>query len=240
MNGPGWPPLLVAGASGLVGGALVDRALAEDPGTSVVALVRRPLGRAHPRLSEVSADFARLDDARVPPASTAFCALGTTRAKAGSEEAFRAVDLHAVVAFARLARRGGASRFLLVSSLGADPASRSFYLRVKGEAEEAVKAVGFDGVALFRPSLLLGERAESRPAERAAAAVSGLVAWAMSGPLARWRPVPADDVAAAMLAVAAGSLAGARVVENEEIRRLAASAAGGRGAEGGALTSAPR
>ena len=93
------------------------------------------------------------------------------------------------------------------------------------EAEEAVKEVGFDGVALFRPSLLLGDRAESRPAERAAVVASGLFSWAMAGPLARWKPVEAEAVAAAMLAVAAGPLQGVRVVENDEIHRLSSGAA---------------
>lgn len=215
-------PFLVAGASGLVGRELVRRMLADGAGPGVVTVVRRPLGLADPRLSEVVADFDRLDALRAPCVRTAFCALGTTMAKAGSERAFRAVDLDAVVAFARLARRAGAARFLLVSSLGADPRSRVFYSRVKGEAEEAVQAVGFDGVALFRPSLLLGEREESRPAEKAAAALSGVLSWAMSGPLARWKPVEAVSVAAAMLAVSGGVLEGVRVVENDEIHRLAA------------------
>jgi uncharacterized protein YbjT (DUF2867 family) len=215
-------PFLVAGASGLVGRALVARMLADGAGPGVVAVVRRPLGMAGPRLSEVVADFGRLEAASVPRVRTAFCTLGTTMAKAGSEAAFRAVDLDAVVAFARLARRAGAARFLLVSSLGADPRSRVFYNRVKGEAEEAVKGVGFEGVALLRPSLLLGEREESRPAERVAAAASGLLSWAMAGPLARWKPVPASSVAAAMLAVSGGVLEGVRVVENDEIHRLAA------------------
>jgi uncharacterized protein YbjT (DUF2867 family) len=215
-------PFLVAGASGLVGRALVGRMLADGAGPGVVAVVRRPLGIAGSRLSEVVSDFGRLEAAEVPRVRTAFCALGTTMAKAGSEAAFRAVDLDAVVAFARLARRAGAARFLLVSSLGADPRSRVFYSRVKGEAEEAVKAVGFEGVALFRPSLLLGEREESRPAERVAAAASGLLSWAMAGPLERWKPVEASAVAAAMLAVSGGVLEGVRVVENDEIHRLAA------------------
>lgn len=217
-------PILVAGASGLVGSALVRRLLSGEDGPRVVSVSRRPLGLSHPRFAEVVADFARLGDAPAPPAGTAFCALGTTMAKAGSEAAFRAVDLDAVAAFAGLARRAGARRFLLVSALGADPASRVFYNRVKGEAEDAVKGLGFDGVALFRPSLLLGDRAESRPAERAAAVASGLLSWAMAGPLVRFRPVPADAVAAAMVAVSGGALDGVRVVENAEIHRLAAGA----------------
>lgn len=213
--------VLVAGASGLVGGALVRRLLADPAGPEVVSVARRPLGLAGLRLAEVVADFARLDAVKAPRAGAAFCALGTTMAKAGSEAAFRAVDLDAVVAFARLARRIGAGRLLLVSALGANPASRVFYNRVKGEAEEAVKGLGFEGVALFRPSLLLGGRAESRPAERAAVVAFGALSWVMAGPLARWRPVPADAVAAAMLAVAGGRLEGVRVVENAEIHGLA-------------------
>ncbi len=214
-------PLLVAGASGLVGGALVRRILADEAGPGVVAVVRRRTGNAGGRFAEVVADFGKLEAAKVPRARTAFCALGTTIGKAGSEAAFRAVDVDAVLAFARLARRAGATRFLLVSALGADSTSRIFYNRVKGEAEEAVKGVGFEGLAFFRPSLLFGERTESRPAERAAVVATSLVSWAMAGPLARWKPVPAEAVAAAMLAVAGGEMAGARVVENDEIHRLA-------------------
>ncbi|HYN42835.1 MAG TPA: NAD(P)H-binding protein, partial [Thermoanaerobaculia bacterium] len=209
------------GASGLVGRALVRRLLADEAGPAVVAVVRRPLGISSGRLTEVVADFSRLEGVAVPHVRTAFCALGTTIAKAGSEAAFRAVDVEAVVGFAQLARRAGASRFLLVSALGADAQSKVFYNRTKGEAEEAVQAVGFDGVALFRPSLLVGERAESRPAERMAIVASGLFSWAMAGPLVRWKPVPAEAVAAAMVAVASGTLTGVRIVENDEIHRLA-------------------
>jgi uncharacterized protein YbjT (DUF2867 family) len=214
-------PFLVAGASGLVGRELVRRLLEDEAGPGVVAVVRRSLGPAGGRLSEVVADFGRLEGLVVPRVRTAFCALGTTIAKAGSEAAFRAVDVEGVAAFARLARRNGAQRFLLVSALGADPGSKVFYNRTKGEAEEAVKSVGFDGVAIFRPSLLVGERAESRPAERAAIVASGLFSWAMAGPLARWKPVPVEAVAAAMVAVANGELTGVRIVENDEIHRLA-------------------
>jgi uncharacterized protein YbjT (DUF2867 family) len=213
-------PFLVAGASGLVGGALVRGLLSDDAAAEVVAVVRRPSGVARPRVREVVADFGDLDAVSLPEVRTAFCALGTTIAHAGSKEAFRAVDVDAVVAFGRRALRAGASRLLLVSALGADPSSAVFYNRVKGEAEEAVRGLGFAGVALFRPSLLVGERAESRPAERAAIAASSLVSWAMAGPLARWKPVPAETVAAAMRAVAGTELSGVRVLENEEIHRL--------------------
>lgn len=213
--------ILVAGASGLVGGELLRRLLADADGPRVAAVVRRPLELGSPRLHVVVAEFDRLDRTDLPRAGTAFCALGTTMAKAGTEERFRAVDLDAVVAFARAARRAGATRFLAVSALGADSRSRVFYNRVKGEAEQALREVGFDGLALLRPSLLLGTRSETRPAERVAAVVTGFVPWGLAGPLSRWRPVPADAVAAALLAIAGGELHGVRVVENDEIHRLA-------------------
>jgi len=221
MSAPARRAVLVAGASGLVGAALLRRLLADADGPRVVAVVRRPLELVSPRLVVRVADIGRLDGVELPPAATAFCALGTTMAKAGSPEAFRAVDLDAVVGFARAARRAGATRFLGVSALGADPRSRVFYNRVKGEAEEALRALGFEGLALVRPSLLLGERPETRPAERAAAAVTRIVPWGLAGPLAKWRPVPADAVAAALLAIAGQPLRGVRVVENDEIHRLA-------------------
>jgi uncharacterized protein YbjT (DUF2867 family) len=211
-------PFLVSGASGLVGGALVRRLLADEAGPGVVAVVRKPLGLAGGRLTEVVADFGRLEKAKVPRCDTAFCSLGTTIGKAGSEAAFRAVDVEAVVAFARLAHRVGAKRFLLVSALGADPRSKVFDNRTKGEAEEAVTAVGFEGVAFFRPSLLVGGVG---PAGRARGDRASLFSWAMAGPVARWKPVPAEAVAAAMVAVAHQAFRGARIVENDEIHRLA-------------------
>lgn len=224
MSAPARPAVLVAGASGLVGAALLRRLLADAAGSSVVAVVRRPLELVSPRLVVLVADFGRLDGVALPPAATAFCALGTTMAKAGSREAFRAVDLDAVVAFARAARRAGATRFLAVSALGADPRSRVFYNRVKGEAEEALRSAGFEELTLVRPSLLLGERSETRPAERAAGVVTRLVPWGLAGPLSRWRPVPADAVAAALVGLAGLPFRGVRIVENDEIHRLAAGA----------------
>ncbi len=221
MSAPARRAVLVAGASGLVGAALLRRLLADADGPRVVAVVRRPLELVSPRLVVRVADIGRLDGVELPPAATAFCALGTTMAKAGSREAFRGVDLDTVVAFARAARRAGAPRFLAVSALGADSRSRVFYNRVKGEAEEALRAVGFEGLVLVRPSLLLGERSEARPAERAAGVVTRLVPWGLAGPLSRWRPVPADAVAAALVALAGLPFRGVRVVENDEIHRLA-------------------
>lgn len=207
---------LIAGASGLVGGHLLDLLLADGRWEQVVSVGRRELPRTHPALRQVVADFADLPS--LPAADEAFCCLGTTIRKAGSQAAFRAVDHDAVVAFAAASRTAGASGFFHVSALGADPGSRIFYNRVKGEVERDVAAVGFPRCTALRPSMLDGERSESRPAERI-----GLVAMRAAGPLlGRYRPTPAVDVAAAMVALSAQETT-PPVLAGTEITRTAGS-----------------
>ena len=210
---------IVAGASGLVGSHLVELLLGDDTWAAVTLLVRRELPLAHGKLRQQVVDFAALP--ALPAADDLFCALGTTIAKAGSEAAFRAVDLDAVVAFAQAGWRAGAHQFLVVSSLGADPSARTFYGRVKGEMERAVGALAFDSIQIFRPSLLLGTRPELRVAERAATVVLGPLGPLFLGPLAHYRPVAASLVAEAMRRVARHALPGLAIHESERIRELA-------------------
>ena len=153
---------VVAGATGMVGRAVLARLTADK--TSAYATVHT-LGRRAPELP-AGAPSARLVshvsqsllDAQVPPADDMFIALGTTISVAGSQAAFRAVDLDAVLALARTARAAGVRRLGVVSAMGADAKSQVFYNRVKGEMEQAVSALGFDTVVIARPSLLDGER----------------------------------------------------------------------------------
>lgn len=212
---------LTLGATGLVGERLLDRLL-ESPAWRRVAVVgRRPTGRRHPKLTEHVAPLEAMDSHRDAFAVDAvFCCLGTTIRRAGSQAAFRAVDLDAVAAAARLAAGAGARQFLLVTAAGANAASRVFYNRVKGEAEAAVIASGVPGVAILRPSLLLGPRGERRPAERLAQVLGGALAPVMVGPLARLRPIPAERVAEALQRLAEEGVSGVRIVENDEIIRL--------------------
>jgi len=191
---------LIAGASGLVGGFLLRQLLDAPEYDRVVALGRRPLDLTHSRLGQVTADFASLDKVAADlRCDDAFCCLGTTIGRAGSRDAFRAVDHAAVLAFAWAAQRGGAARFFAVSSMGADARSRVFYHRVKGETESALEVLGFRTLAIFRPSLLLGPRAESRPGERFAAAVLWLADPLLLGPLRPYRAIEAEVVARAMV-----------------------------------------
>lgn len=153
---------VVAGATGMVGRAVLARLTADK--TSAYAAVHT-LGRRAPELP-AGAPSARLVshlcqsllDAEVPPADDMFIALGTTISVAGSQAAFRALDLDAVLALARAARAAGVRRLGVVSAMGADAKSKVFYNRVKGEMEQAVSALGFDTVVIARPSLLDGER----------------------------------------------------------------------------------
>ncbi len=212
----------LAGASGLVGGTLLRALLADGDFERVVSVGRRVLPLADPKLSQVMIDFAAHDAFDgLPAPDVAFSCLGTTIRKAGSQEAFRAVDYAAVLAFARAAHRAGARTFVHVSSLGADPRSRIFYSRVKGEIEAAVAGIGFASACALRPSILDGPRRESRPFERVGLAVTRTLAPL----LGKYRPTPVDRVAAAMVAAAKAPRPGAHVLEADVILRTGAAPA---------------
>ena len=175
---------LVAGASGLTGGAALDALLGAPDISRVLAVSRRPLGREHPRLANRIVQFEHLE-AQLKGAScdVALCCLGTTSRQAGSQQGFRAVDIDCVLAFARAAKAANARRFVVVSSVGADPGARNFYLRTKGEMEQHLVEAGFESLDILQPSLLLGSRGEVRPLELAARALTPLV-----NPLLRGSP----------------------------------------------------
>lgn len=151
-----------------------------------------------------------------------FLCLGTTMKKAGSRDAFRRVDHDLTLEAARRTYQAGARDAFLVSSSGADPDSRAFYLRTKGETEAGVAALPFRSVHLLRPSLLTGDRDEVRPAEQMGALVGSLLRPLLVGPLRRYRPVEARTVARAMVALAGDPGEGRFVHESEEIEALGA------------------
>ena len=212
---------LIAGATGLVGRLCLEELLVADEYGGVIVLSRRSLDRVHPKLQVIITDFEALH--HLGPALRAhdvFCCLGTTMANAGTRERFRRVDYEYPVRLARATREQGAERFVLVSSLGADPKAWSFYTRVKGETEIAVANEGYASVVILRPSLLLGDREERRPLERLAQVVARRLAPVMIGPLRRVRPVEAAVVARAMVRLATSDLRGTRIVESEQIIEL--------------------
>ena len=223
--------VLVAGATGLIGRALLNRLAADARVGPVTALVRRiSAGQAWPTgCQPLVVDYTTLGTASadgLPVADWAFCCLGTTIKVAGSQEAFRAVDFDAVLAFARAARAAGATRLGLVSAMGASERSSVFYNRVKGEVERAVSAQGWPHLVIARPSLLLGERSSlgqpGRPGEQLAQCLMPALGWLIPKSL---RPITAEAVAAALLhAVADGARPGTTVLESGALADLAAQA----------------
>jgi len=211
--------VLLAGATGLIGGELIQLLLAHKPPPALHALVRRRPDAADARAHWLVVDFSRLP--ALPAADEAWCCLGTTIKQAGSQAAFRAVDFDAVVAFAQAARGAGVTRFGVVSALGASARSATFYNRVKGEMEAAVGALGFDSVVIARPSLLAGDRtALGQPARSG----EQLALW-LTGPIAGLipksvRPIKARSMARGMMVALRQQRPGVRIVESGELQEL--------------------
>ena len=208
---------LVIGASGLIGSILTRLLLDSEAYGGVTILVRRPIDLTHPKLNQEVINFDQPDAGKVK-GDDVFCCLGTTIKVAGSKEAFYKVDATYPYELARLARANGASQFLLVTSMGADPKAFIFYNRVKEEVEEKIATLNYDSYSIFRPSLLLGDRKEDRPGEKMAQSFSGILSALMVGPLKKYKPVEARKVAAAMLKVALRRLKGQYVLESDQLQ----------------------
>jgi uncharacterized protein YbjT (DUF2867 family) len=209
------------GATGLVGSLAARSLLAQ--GYDVDALLRRPSGVVHPNWREHVAppqEWADIVSGLNPEASVS--ALGTTMSQAGSQAAFRAVDLDMVVGFARAAAASGARHMVTVSSVGANGGSANFYLRIKGEMEAALEGLGFERLDVLRPGLLRGPRGGDRRAgERIAIALSPVVNLFLRGRLDRFAAIDADIVAAAVVGALRHTEPGTCRHENRSIRALA-------------------
>lgn len=218
---------MVLGGTGLVGGHLVRLLARDEDVAEVVAPSRRATGRfqSEEGVRVPVLDFARLRE-EAPRlfggSDQLFLCLGTTMKKAGSRQAFIAVDHDLTLNVARLAVEAGIKTAFLVSSVGADPASRAFYLRVKGEVEQTLTTLPFDALHIVRPAILAGDREERRPGERFGLAVLSTLSPLMVGPLRRQRPVRASTVAAALAVLARAPGEGAHVHESEALPELAA------------------
>lgn len=207
--------VMLCGATGLVGREVLRLALKSPEVTQLTAPTRRPLP-AHPKLINPIVDFEQLPaDAEGWQVEAAICTLGTTIRKAGTQAAFRRVDFDYVLACARLARAGGAQAFALVTSLGANAASRNFYLRTKGEVENAVRALGFPSLTLLRPSLIGGQREQRRVLERVS--MCAMQALAPCIPR-RYLVVPASCIAQALLHAALAQTPGCRVLDSAQLQ----------------------
>ncbi|HTM50005.1 MAG TPA: NAD-dependent epimerase/dehydratase family protein [Bryobacteraceae bacterium] len=213
---------LLVGATGLVGAHCLQALLAREEYQTVIAFTRRSLSYKHPRLIETIVDFDRLEEIDPFPAADVYCALGSTIKRAGSQHAFLKIDYDYPRILAERSAAAGAKKFTLVSSVGADPKSSNFYLRVKAELERAVAALPFESVHIFRPSFLIGKRAETRLAESAAVAASRAIQFALAGKLRKYRPIRAEVLGAAMPAAVREGKPGRHIYHYDEILSLAA------------------
>ena len=213
---------VVLGASGLVGGFCL-RALVDDPDyTRVLTFGRKELpSLTRAKVAQRVADLGSLTADDFQGAQDVFCALGTTIRKAGSQEAFRRIDLELPLRSAEEALKAGAEQFVVVSSVGADAASKNFYLRTKGEMERELAKLPFKAIHILRPSLLIGKRTEFRLGETIAMKIAPALDLLTLGPLRKYHSMQAEIAGMAMAGAAKQGKSGTFIYEYEEIARLA-------------------
>ncbi|WP_102346408.1 NAD(P)H-binding protein [Bacillus sp. Marseille-P3661] len=212
---------LLVGASGLVGSQLLNYLLNSPEYEVINVFVRTRLEITHPKLKQIVIHFDQIEDyIEYIDVNDVFCCLGTTIKKAGSQETFKRVDYEYPVKIAELAKKSEVQKFLIISALGADAKSKIFYNRVKGEVEERLMKEKLPSLHIFRPSLLLGERTEFRFVEKLSILLSPLYSLWMVGPLQKFRPIRAKDVAAAMYVVGQRGVKGTFIYESHEVLQV--------------------
>lgn len=212
---------VILGATGMVGGLLLQQLLQNDQFSSVRILVRKPVDIWHPRLEVKQVQF---DDAEsfkdgIGKGDSIFCCVGTTQKKVKNDKtAYRKVDYDIPVTAAQMAVNNGFSKYLLVSAIGANPNSANFYLQLKGSVEEDISSLPFESIHIFRPSLLMGYRKEKRTGEKFAQVVMPAISWAMIGPLRKYRPITGEKVAKAMMKAALSPATGLHVYQYDQMK----------------------
>lgn len=213
---------LLAGASGLIGKNVVELLLQGAEYQKVTIFVRRPLGVSHPKLEEVVINFGKLPKyKKYFHVDDVFCCLGTTIKKAETQQAFKKVDVDYPLEMGMLAKEMQARNFLIISSMGADPESKFFYNRMKGQVEVGLKEMGLNTLCVLRPSLLLGARNEVRLGEKIGGLFARLFSVMMIGHLKKYKPVEAKDVALTMYKIAQREEKDSFIYLSDEISEIA-------------------
>ena len=212
---------LIAGATGLVGSELLQLLVKSDHYKTIHVITRRPIETGSDKIVTHTADSETIENLMISEKMDhAFCALGTTIKKAKTKENFRRIDHDYVLAFAKKTVGFGAEKFMVVSSLGANPKSLFFYNRVKGEVEQALQQVQIKHLFIFRPSLLLGKRNEQRSGEEIATRIYRLLEPLFIGKLKKYKGIEAATVAKAMIEAALHETDETRIYESDEIRNF--------------------
>ncbi|MES2395941.1 MAG: NAD-dependent epimerase/dehydratase family protein [Bacteroidota bacterium] len=236
---------IILGASGLVGSEVLKQLLADmdvaddvaqntsnlpvnsgkepDPGLEKIKIfVRKPIAIHHPKLEQIIVDFDTIGNySDSIKGDVIFCCIGTTIATAGSKEAFIKVDHTYPLEFAKIAKQNGVESFLLISSVGADKTASNFYLKVKGDIEFALEKLKFESLIILRPSMLLGDRKESRFAESAGKIFMKLFSFAFIGKLKKYKAIQASAVAKSMIRLSKMKINGSVVFLSDELQQIA-------------------
>ncbi len=214
---------LVLGATGMVGRQLVDQLLLDPAYQKVVILVRRPLALSNPKLEQRVINFSDPASFKqaIPEAEVLFCCVGTTMKKVhGDRSLYRQIDYDIQVQGARWGKEMGITQCVLVSAVGASAASANFYLRLKGEVEQAISAIDFRSVYIMRPSMLLGKRTESRPGEALAQKLFAGLSSLFPSTLHKYRAIAALDLARAMASAPRLQQSGVHIYTYSDIMKL--------------------
>lgn len=207
---------IIIGATGLVGSTLVEQILENSAYSKVVLLLRKTLNISHSKLVQEVIDFDKPDASKII-GDDLFCAIGTTLAKAGSKEAQYKIDCTYPYEIGKIAKANGVKQYILVSSVGADFGSSNFYLRTKGDLEKKIESLNFQNFVSVRPSMLLGDREESRLGEKIGKVLSNMLSPLLFGSLRKYHGIEASDVSKAMQKFANQGVSGIKYVEYNEI-----------------------
>lgn len=212
---------IVLGASGLVGNEVLQTLLNNADFNLIKIFIRKPLSIEHPKLEQHIINFDVIKNySGSITGDVVFCCLGTTIKTAGSKEAFRKVDYAYPLAFANIAKQNEVKKFILISSLGADKNSSNFYLRVKGEVEEALKQLEFKSLITLRPSMLLGDRKEFRLGESIGKVMIKGLGFLFIGGLKKYKAIEAAVVAKAMVKLSQSELPGFNIFESDRLQEI--------------------
>lgn len=191
---------LLVGATGLVGGFVLEKLLNDDYFSQVIVLSRKHIGKQHPKLREEIINFDALQKhTSVIKADIIFCCLGTTIKKAGSQAAFRKVDYEYPFRIAQIAKENGATSYLIISAMGSNKSSFIFYNRVKGEVEDAIAKLNYNTFHILQPSLISGDRQEKRTGEDVANKLFPVLNPLLIGSLSKYKSIKAEQIAKAMV-----------------------------------------
>ena len=212
---------IILGATGLTGGCLLEHLLALDNYGEVIVFGRRPVERKHPKLREHLVDLLDLQaQGSLFFADEVYCCIGTTKAKTPDKETYRKIDLGIPLQAAALCSKNGIKTFTVISAMGANPKSKIFYNRIKGEMETAVLAKDIPNTYILQPALIGGEREEKRPAEWLFKQLFKGLDYLMVGPLKKYRSIHPEQIAKAMVCLVNREMPGGRY-ENDQLLEIA-------------------